>query len=40
MTKEMIEKHMLGKLEVENVDYEYEGSSYKGAQFTINLPMQ
>ncbi len=38
MTKEMIEKSMLGKVEVENVDYEYEGESYTGAQFTINLP--
>ena len=38
MTKEMIEKHMNGKIEVKNVDYEYEGVSYKGAQFTINLP--
>ena len=40
MTKEMIEKHMFGKLEVKNVEYKYEGISYKGAQFTINLPMQ
>jgi len=39
MTKEMIEKHMLGKLEVENVNYEYEGKSYSGAQFSITLPL-
>jgi len=39
MTKEMIEKHMLGKLEVQNVTYEYEGNSYSGAQFSIILPL-
>ena len=40
MTKEMIEKHMFGKLEVKNVDYEYEGIPCKGAEFTIILPLQ
>jgi len=40
MTKEMIEKNMLGKLEVQNVNFDYEGSSYTGAQFTITLPIQ
>jgi len=38
MTKEMIEKHMLGKLDVENVCYKYEGVPYKGVEFIISLP--
>ena len=38
MTKEMIEKHMFGKLEVKNVDYDYDGISYTGAEFIILLP--
>ena len=40
MTKDMIEKNMNGKLTVCNVDYEYEGELYKGAQFTIKLPIK
>ena len=40
MTKEMIEKHMLGKLEAVNTQYEYEGLVYKGAEFTICLPIK
>ena len=39
MTKEMIEKHMFGKLDVINVDYEYEGVEYRGAEFIIILPL-
>jgi len=34
----MIEKHMLGKLEVANRAYAYEGIMYKGAEFIIHLP--
>ncbi|NQY92616.1 MAG: response regulator [Campylobacteraceae bacterium] len=40
MTKEMIEKHMGGVLEVENIDFEHENLSYTGAQFTITLPIK
>jgi len=40
MTKEMIEQHMLGRLEVCNVNYEYDGVEYKGAQFTVTLPLK
>jgi len=40
MTKEMIEKYMFGKLEVRNVEYEYEGITYNGAEFIIILPIQ
>ena len=39
MTKEIIEKYMFGKLDVRNVNYEYEGISYTGAEFIIILPM-
>jgi hypothetical protein len=38
MSKEMIEKHMDGKLEVENVNLTYGGKEYKGASFKISLP--
>ena len=40
ITKEMIEKHMFGKIEVNNVVYEYEGVTYQGAEFIIILPMK
>jgi|GEM_PF-660935 len=40
MTKEMIEQHMLGRLDVLNVNYEYDGVEYKGAQFTVTLPLK
>ena len=40
MTKEMIENHMNGKLEVENVAYIYDELAYKGAEFTIHLPIK
>lgn len=39
MTKEMIEIHMQGSLEVKNIEYEYEDVSYAGAEFTIVLPI-
>jgi signal transduction histidine kinase len=40
MTKEMIEIHMNGSLEVKNIEYEYEDVSYVGAEFTIMLPIE
>ncbi|MCK5109921.1 MAG: hypothetical protein KAQ94_00250 [Arcobacteraceae bacterium] len=39
MSEEMISKHMKGNLTVENEEFEYEGESYKGACFTIILPI-
>ncbi len=39
MSEEMIVKHMKGNLTVENEEFEYEGESYKGACFTITLPI-
>ncbi len=39
MSKEIIEKHMQGKLLVENSTYSYEGDTYSGALFSIILPL-
>lgn len=38
MSKEIIEKHHRGTLEVESVSYEYNTLSCKGAKFTIKIP--
>ncbi len=35
MSKMIIEKHMKGTIEVENVDFEHKNSIYHGAKFTI-----
>jgi len=39
MTKMIIEKHMDGTIEVANSEYEYKNKTYKGANFTIKLPL-
>jgi signal transduction histidine kinase len=39
MSKEMVEKHMEGKLKVKNETYTYENSEYKGACFKVYLPL-
>lgn len=39
MSKEMVEKHMDGKLKVKNETYTYENSEYKGACFKVYLPL-
>lgn len=39
MSKQIVEDHMDGKIEALNVEYEYEGVFYKGAEFTITLPL-
>lgn len=40
MSKEIIEKHMSGKLKVRNLNFIYEESNYKGACFIIKLPLK
>jgi len=40
MREEIITKHLNGIISVKNVEYEYENVSYKGAQFTIKLPIK
>jgi len=40
MTYNLIVNGMDGKIEVENTKYEYEGKEYKGAMFTITLPIK
>lgn len=37
MSKQIIDEHMGGLLEVENITYEYQEETYTGAQFTITL---
>ncbi|MDC7243058.1 MAG: PAS domain S-box protein [Sphaerochaetaceae bacterium] len=39
MSEEIITKHMHGKLNVHNEEYSYEGKTFKGAVFTINIPL-
>ena len=39
MSREIIEKHMNGKLYVQNVEFNYNDKTYKGAQFNIELPL-
>ena len=39
MCMEIITKQMQGKIFVDNKEYEYKDKSYKGAQFTIILPV-
>jgi len=40
MSKEMIEKHMYGTLDVSNETYIWENQSYTGAKFSITLPVK
>jgi len=39
MSSQIIKKHMHGNIDAQNVEYEYDGILYKGAKFTINLPL-
>lgn len=39
MTYNMVVDGMNGKLDASNVEYEYNGKKYKGAEFKITLPM-
>ncbi len=39
MTESIITKHLEGSLFVKNVEYKYEEKDYKGAAFTIKLPL-
>ena len=39
MSKEIIQNHMNGELKVENSTFDYQGEEYKGAKFTIILPL-
>ncbi|QKJ22454.1 cache domain-containing protein [Poseidonibacter lekithochrous] len=40
MSEEIVSRHMEGSLEVENSEYEYKGNSFRGALFTIKLPLK
>mgnify|MGYP003423583749 FL=1 len=40
MSKLLVEKHLKGSLKVDNVEFSYEKKSYKGAEFTILLPLE
>ncbi|MEA3553268.1 MAG: HAMP domain-containing sensor histidine kinase [Campylobacterota bacterium] len=39
MSREIIEKHMNGKLYVNNIEFTHNDKIYKGAQFNIELPL-
>jgi len=39
MSEEIVSKHLNGKIDVKNCEYEYEGNNYKGAEFVITLPL-
>ena len=39
MSEEMVVKHMAGRIEVENVSFSHENRAYKGALFTVVLPI-
>jgi len=39
MSKMIIEEHMNGTIDVGNINFTYEGDSYRGAQFKICLPL-
>ena len=39
MCEEIIHRHMNGDIKVENADFNYENINYKGALFTIKLPL-
>ncbi|MEA1914856.1 MAG: HAMP domain-containing sensor histidine kinase, partial [Campylobacterota bacterium] len=40
MCQEIIQKHMHGSIDVENIEYTYEDELYTGAQFTLVLPLE
>ena len=40
MSKEIVERHMFGKIEVSNESFEYEGKQYTGAKFIIKIPIK
>ncbi len=39
MSHEIMTKHIGGNLLVQNINYEYQSKNYKGAMFTIKLPL-
>ncbi|WP_424687893.1 MAG: ATP-binding protein [Halarcobacter ebronensis] len=39
MCEEIVTKHMLGKIEVQNEEFTFEDTNYKGTLFTIELPL-
>jgi len=39
MSSEIIKKHLKGDITVKNTTYIYEGEKYKGAKFTITIPI-
>ncbi|WP_404318487.1 PAS domain S-box protein [Malaciobacter canalis] len=39
MTKEIVNKHLNGSIDVKNIDFNYKEKNYTGAEFTIILPL-
>ncbi len=40
MSREIITKHMQGTISVQNVEYEFEQQTFKGAEFKIEIPLE
>ena len=40
MSKILTEKHLKGDIQVRNVNFEYKNKTYRGAEFTIILPIE
>ena len=39
MSNEIIQKHFKGSLKNKTIKFEYEGNSYKGEEFTVEIPI-
>ncbi len=39
MSREIVENHMNGKIEVKNLTFNYENEEFKGVEFTIKIPI-
>lgn len=39
MTYQIISKHLYGNIDIQNKNFEYENTLYRGAEFTILIPV-
>ena len=40
MSQEIITRHLQGTIQAKNISFEYNNQNFKGAQFTITLPLK
>ncbi len=38
MSEEIVSKHLKGSITAKNINYSFEGTTYKGASFEIKIP--